>query len=208
MAASVHMQSTVHDSERSPSFMATSPLFFPASDLRFGSALNGQIETLTEDINKSITGQCLLNSVGESETGQWLNENSVLLLSGFDSISHTLSQLSNSLDTALQNLGESEKGKVLNEDSMHLLIEFDYISDNLYQLSYNLDNALKGARDLAKPPPTLAQLLVRNMRRSEGLKQNEEHKQESKKGLKRKYDPDVCSNNQLDDSHLKKKQQS
>ncbi|XP_021911222.1 uncharacterized protein LOC110825061 isoform X2 [Carica papaya] len=167
MAASVHMQSTVHDSERSPSFMATSPLFFPASDLRFGSALNGQIETLTEDINKSITGQCLLNSVGESETGQWLNENSVLLLSGFDSISHTLSQLSNSLDTALQ-----------------------------------------GARDLAKPPPTLAQLLVRNMRRSEGLKQNEEHKQESKKGLKRKYDPDVCSNNQLDDSHLKKKQQS
>lgn len=98
----MHMQSTVHDSERSPSFMATSPLFFPASDLRFGSALNGQIETLTEDINKSITGQCLLNSVGESETGQWLNENSVLLLSGFDSISHTLSQLSNSLDTALQ----------------------------------------------------------------------------------------------------------
>lgn len=150
--------------------MVTSPLFSPASDRRFWSALNGRVETLLQDRNKDVSGQIPPQDVGESGRGKRLKEDSMLLLRGFDSISQTLSQLSN-----------------------------------------NLDNALQGARNLAKPP-TLTEIFLSNLKNSEeegkheDLKQSQEEKQESQKSLKRKYDPEDCSDCQVDDSHTQKEE--
>ncbi|KAL4312585.1 hypothetical protein GQ457_01G053230 [Hibiscus cannabinus] len=127
---------------------SSSPLFSPASEKRFWSTLRGRVD----DRN---------NSRGESNRAKRLKEDSLLLLRGFDSISQTLSQLSN-----------------------------------------NLDNALQGARELAKPP-TLTDIFHSNLKNSEP-KEGLEVEEESKIGLKRKFDHSECSDD--NDSHKESKQ--
>lgn len=69
----------------------------------------------------------------------------------------------------------------------------------------------QGARNLAKPP-TLTEIFLSNLKNSEeegkheDLKQSQEEKQESQKSLKRKYDPEDCSDCQVDDSHTQKEE--
>ncbi|KAF2314879.1 hypothetical protein GH714_037036 [Hevea brasiliensis] len=89
-----------------------SPLFSPASDKRFWSTLRSRIDALLENRQCGVSiGQDQFNldtssatrvSVGESDRAKRMKEDSLLLLRGFDSIAHTLSQLSNNLDNALQ----------------------------------------------------------------------------------------------------------
>ncbi|KAE8720766.1 Detected protein of unknown function [Hibiscus syriacus] len=84
--------------ESNTSLMAysPSPLFSPASDKRFWSIIRGR-------------------NPRESNRDKRLKEDSLLLLRGFDSISHTLSQLSNNLDNALQGAKELSKPPTLTD---------------------------------------------------------------------------------------------
>ncbi|TXG63644.1 hypothetical protein EZV62_010638 [Acer yangbiense] len=114
MAASVDTQSPAHLDEDSTSFMgaSASPLYSPSSDKRLWSNLRGRIDSILEDRNSRVSdGQKQLDfdpslptreNVRKSDRAKRLKEDSLLLLKGFDSIAHTLSQLSNNLDNALQ----------------------------------------------------------------------------------------------------------
>ncbi|KAJ9188137.1 hypothetical protein P3X46_003527 [Hevea brasiliensis] len=113
MAASLdYSPSPTHLNKESTSLMFSSPLFSSASDKRFWSALRSRIDTLLEHRQGKVSiGQDQLNldpssatrvNVGESDRAKRMKEDSLLLLRGFDSIAHTLSQLSNNLDDALQ----------------------------------------------------------------------------------------------------------
>lgn len=80
----------------------------PSSDKRLWSSLRNRIDVLLEEksnTNKPISSSSPLiapKTVGESERAKRLKNDSMLLLRGFDSVSHTLSQLSSNLDNALQ----------------------------------------------------------------------------------------------------------
>ncbi|KAJ4849014.1 hypothetical protein Tsubulata_033344 [Turnera subulata] len=115
MAASVDSPSPIHlnkESTTSGAMMVSSPLFSPASDKRLWSALRSRIDTILESKqHKVAVGQDQLNlepsssshqTVGESDRAKRMKEDALLLLRGFDSIAHNLSQLSNNLDNALQ----------------------------------------------------------------------------------------------------------
>ncbi|KAK0582155.1 hypothetical protein LWI29_022143 [Acer saccharum] len=114
MAASVDTQSPAHLDEDSTSFMGAcaSPLYSPSSDKRLWSNLRGRIDSILEDRNSRVSdGQKQLDfdpslptreNARKSDRAKRLKEDSLLLLKGFDSIAHTLSQLSNNLDNALQ----------------------------------------------------------------------------------------------------------
>ncbi|KAK3193799.1 hypothetical protein Dsin_025109 [Dipteronia sinensis] len=114
MAASVDTQSPAHLDEDSTSFMGAcaSPLYSPSADKRLWSNLRGRIDSILEDRNRRVSdGQKQLDfdpslptreNVRKSDRAERLKEDSLLLLKGFDSIAHTLSQLSNNLDNALQ----------------------------------------------------------------------------------------------------------
>ncbi|XP_022758216.1 uncharacterized protein LOC111305192 isoform X2 [Durio zibethinus] len=110
MAASVDSPSPPLLTKESTSLMASSsPLFSPASDKRFWSILRTRVDALIDDRNAKIYAfQTQINS-GKSNRAKRLKEDSLLLLRGFDSISQTLSQLSNNLDNALQ--GDRELAK-------------------------------------------------------------------------------------------------
>ncbi|KAF2325183.1 hypothetical protein GH714_024976 [Hevea brasiliensis] len=114
MAASLDYSPSppTHINKESTSLMFSSPLFSSASDKRFWSALRSRIDTLLEHRQGKVSiGQDQVNldpssatrvNVGESDRAKRMKEDSLLLLRGFDSIAHTLSQLSNNLDDALQ----------------------------------------------------------------------------------------------------------
>ncbi|KAG5250601.1 Centrosomal protein [Salix suchowensis] len=113
MAASVDSPSpAAHLNKESTSLMVSSPLFSPASDKRFWSALRTRVGTLLENRQRSVSiSQDQLNldpsfcthvRVGEPDRSKRMKEDSLLLLRGFDSIAQNLSQLSNNLDNALQ----------------------------------------------------------------------------------------------------------
>lgn len=77
----------------------------PSSDKRLWSSLRNRIDVLLDEkSNKPIASSPLIapKTVGESERAKRLKNDSMLLLRGFDSVSHTLSQLSSNLDNALQ----------------------------------------------------------------------------------------------------------
>ncbi|XP_021653887.2 uncharacterized protein LOC110645149 [Hevea brasiliensis] len=112
MAASMDSPSPARLLKESTTLMISSPLFSPASDKRFWSTLRSRIDALLENRQCGVSiGQDQFNldtssatrvSVGESDRAKRMKEDSLLLLRGFDSIAHTLSQLSNNLDNALQ----------------------------------------------------------------------------------------------------------
>ncbi|KAI9180023.1 hypothetical protein LWI28_000394 [Acer negundo] len=127
MAASVDTQSPAHLDEDSTSFMGVcaSPLYSPSSDKRLWSNLRGRIDSILEDRNsRASDGQKQLDfdpslptrdNVRKSDRAKRLKEDSLLLLKGFDSIAHTLSQLSNNLDNALQGARGLAEPPTLNE---------------------------------------------------------------------------------------------
>ncbi|KAG4133122.1 hypothetical protein ERO13_D08G075800v2 [Gossypium hirsutum] len=155
---------------------SSSPLFIPASEKRFWSTLRSRVDALIGDRNAKIS---ILN-------------------------------VEPSFPTEI-NSRESNRAKRLKEDSMLLLRGFDSISQTLSQLSNNLDNALQGARELAKPP-TLTDLFHSKLKNSETKEEDPKQKgnqEESKIGLKRKFDYSECSDdNKGDDGSQKENEQS
>ncbi|EXB39372.1 hypothetical protein L484_025067 [Morus notabilis] len=122
MGASPEAPSPTHLYKESASFFMGSPLFSPSSDKRFWSTLRSRIDALLEDRNSEIpTGNfspsldCTLLNVGDSGRAKRLKEDALLLIRGFDSVAHTLSQLSNNLDTALQGANDLAKPPTLTE---------------------------------------------------------------------------------------------
>ncbi|KAK9206690.1 hypothetical protein WN943_016969 [Citrus x changshan-huyou] len=103
MAASVDtIESPSQVNREVTSFMGTSPLYSPSSDKRYWSNLRSRIDSILEDRDrKALNGQKRENKE-ESSRAKRLKEDSQLLLRGFDSVAHTLSQLYNNLDSALQ----------------------------------------------------------------------------------------------------------
>ncbi|XP_062144682.1 uncharacterized protein LOC133852032 isoform X2 [Alnus glutinosa] len=101
-----------------PSFMGSSPLFSPSSDKRFWSALRSRTDTLLENRQSSMPSEPSVPThliAGESDRAKRLKEDSLLLMRGFDSVSHTLSLLSNNLDNALQGARDLAKPPTLTE---------------------------------------------------------------------------------------------
>ncbi|CAB4291701.1 unnamed protein product [Prunus armeniaca] len=130
MGASVNTPSPTHLNHKATSlFMASSssssPLFSPSSDKRFWSSLRSRIDTLLDDPSSKIpTAQNPPNAdpsppvqmnVGGLKRAKATKEDSLLLMRGFDSIAHTLSQLSNTLETALQGANDLAKPPTLTE---------------------------------------------------------------------------------------------
>ncbi|XP_050237610.1 uncharacterized protein LOC126687206 [Mercurialis annua] len=107
MAASVESPSPspshMNKNKETTSLMGStsSPIFSPSSDKRFWSSLRSRIDTLLENRQCRVSSTTHV-SVGESDRAKRMKEDSLLLIRGFDSVAHTLSQLSNNLDNALQ----------------------------------------------------------------------------------------------------------
>ncbi|KAG5405164.1 hypothetical protein IGI04_011283 [Brassica rapa subsp. trilocularis] len=119
MAASVETPSPNHTNKESGSLIMVSESS-PSSDKRLWSSLRNRIDVLLDEKSKDhkpITSSPLVaqKSVGESERAKRLKSDSMLLLKGFDSVSHTLSQLSSNLDNALQGVRELAKPPTLSE---------------------------------------------------------------------------------------------
>ncbi|XVF72410.1 hypothetical protein PTKIN_Ptkin12aG0119400 [Pterospermum kingtungense] len=143
MAASVDTQSpsATHLTKEPTSLMASSsPLFSPASDKRFWSTLRSRVDALIDDRNAKISG--VHNNAGESSRGNRLKEDSLLLLRGFDSISQTLSQLSNNLDNALQGARELAKPPTLTDIFHSNLKNSEAKEEDLKQIRTEEDNSI------------------------------------------------------------------
>ncbi|KAK1261839.1 hypothetical protein QJS04_geneDACA001260 [Acorus gramineus] len=90
--------------------MASSPLISLSSDQRFWSALRGRVDSLLEHRNRvnPIEQQC----ARDSGLGKRLREDSALLIRGFDSITSSLSRLTNTLDSAAQGVNDLARSSV------------------------------------------------------------------------------------------------
>nr|GAU23354.1 hypothetical protein TSUD_334010 [Trifolium subterraneum] len=104
-----------------------SPQFSPSSDKRFWSTLRCRIDSLLDNRQPKVspphhpstsTEQTCLN-----ERGNRLKEDSLLLIRGFDSVSHTLSLLSNNLDNALQGARELGNAPTLTDIFKSTIVE-------------------------------------------------------------------------------------
>ncbi|KAG9128741.1 hypothetical protein Leryth_021465 [Lithospermum erythrorhizon] len=99
------MATSIESSSPSPlhkgpsTLMGTSPTFSPSSEKHFWSTLNNRVDKILENKKSSLQNQ--VNN-GASDRAKRIKEDSMLLLRGFDSVSHSLSQLSNNLENALQ----------------------------------------------------------------------------------------------------------
>ncbi|XP_030552775.1 uncharacterized protein LOC115756933 [Rhodamnia argentea] len=112
MAASVDSPPPSHINEgagfmgsASPPSLAASPLFSPSSDRRFWSSLRCRVDALLENRDRG--------AAGETERSERMKADSMLLLRGFDSVAHTLSQLSDNIDNALQGARDLAKPPTL-----------------------------------------------------------------------------------------------
>ncbi|XP_013626214.1 PREDICTED: unconventional myosin-X [Brassica oleracea var. oleracea] len=119
MAASVQTPSPNHTNKESGSLIMVSESS-PSSEKRLWSSLRNRIDVLLDEKSKDhklISNSPLVaqKTVGESERAKRLKNDSMLLLKGFDSVSHTLSQLSSNLDNALQGVRELAKPPTLSE---------------------------------------------------------------------------------------------
>ncbi|CAK7346599.1 unnamed protein product [Dovyalis caffra] len=179
MAASVESPSpAAHLNKESTSLIVSSPLYSPASDKRFWSALRSRTDKLLESRHRDVSiGQDQLNldpslstrvRVGESDRAKRMKEDSLLLLRGFDSIAQNLSQLSNNLGNALQGARHLAEPPTLRE-IFHSRLENSEIEQEVE-------------------------------------KQQNEEEEEKKKGLKRKFDPDDRLEDQGNDFHKENEQ--
>ncbi|XP_072986642.1 uncharacterized protein [Typha latifolia] len=88
--------------------MDSSPIISPSSDQKFWSKLRNRVEVILEERKPSKCGL-------ESERGKRLREDSLLLLRGLDSVSSSLSQLSETLTAAQEGANALAKPSVTNE---------------------------------------------------------------------------------------------
>jgi hypothetical protein len=109
MAASVETPSPNHTNNEgtrlnmvsATSFDSSSPSVSPSSDKRLWSNVRNRVDVLLEENSKNH--KPVTNTIAiESERSKRFKNDSMLLLKGFDSVSHTLSLLSSNLDNALQ----------------------------------------------------------------------------------------------------------
>ncbi|CAN8247983.1 unnamed protein product [Cochlearia groenlandica] len=135
MAASVETQSPNHTNKKGTSLnmvssstsLESSPCFSPSSDKRLWSNLRNRIDVLLEETNKDQKPPLITQTLHvETERSMRLKNDSSLLLKGFDSVSHTLSQLSSNLDNALQGVRELAKPPSLSE-ILHSTLKADHM---------------------------------------------------------------------------------
>ncbi|XP_030458510.1 uncharacterized protein LOC115679089 [Syzygium oleosum] len=86
--------------------LSASALFSPSSDKRFWSSLRCRVDAILADRDRGA-------AAGETGRGKGMKEDSLLLLRGFDSVAHTLSQLSDNIDNALQGARDLAKPPTL-----------------------------------------------------------------------------------------------
>ncbi|CAE6139555.1 unnamed protein product [Arabidopsis arenosa] len=123
MAASVETPSPNHTNYEgtslnmvsATSFDSSPSIISPSSDKRLWSNLRNRVDVLLEE-NSKYHKPIIANTIaGETERSKRFKNDSMLLLKGFDSVSHTLSQLSSNLDNALQGVRELAKPPSLSE---------------------------------------------------------------------------------------------
>ncbi|OIT34081.1 PREDICTED: uncharacterized protein LOC109205174 [Nicotiana attenuata] len=123
MTISVESSSPASLNKGSSSLMGSSPIYSPSSDKRFWSTLRSRIDTLLENrplIDFPLPAQ---KSDGAAEDkSKRMKEDAMLLLRGFDSVSYTLSELSNNLENALQGARDLAKPPTLT-DILHYTME-------------------------------------------------------------------------------------
>ncbi|CAI9107851.1 OLC1v1007321C1 [Oldenlandia corymbosa var. corymbosa] len=116
MATSVESSSSplaVSLGKESETLMGSPSQFSPSSDKRFWSNLRSRVDSLLE--NRKPTPFPNVQKEGANEGVKRLKEDSMLLLRGFDSVAHTLSQLSNNLENALQGATQLANAPTLTE---------------------------------------------------------------------------------------------
>ncbi|KAK4758669.1 hypothetical protein SAY87_019970 [Trapa incisa] len=96
---------------------SSSPLFNSPAEKRFWSTLQSRVDMLLETRDKIPTDPLppAQTNTGGSEPAKELKEDTVLLLRGFDSVAHTLTQLSANIDNALQGARDLAKPPTLTD---------------------------------------------------------------------------------------------
>lgn len=113
MTISVESSSPASLNKGSPSLMGSSPIYSPSSDKRFWSNLRSRVDTLLE--NRENCNPAQMQRDGVEDRSKRMKEDAMLLLRGFDSVSSTLSQLSDNLENALQGARNLAKPPTLTE---------------------------------------------------------------------------------------------
>ncbi|XP_050366085.1 uncharacterized protein LOC126784652 [Argentina anserina] len=157
MAASVDTPSPLQLNKDSSHFFSasdSSPHFTPSSDKRFWSSLQTRIDLILQDRNSRvpmaenlpIADPSLQMNAGEAKRGRGLKEDSMILMRGFDSIAHTLSQLSNTLDNALQGANDLAKPPTLTEIFHSQLSSSDRKEDGSEEQEHKVKEAHVGLK--------------------------------------------------------------
>ncbi|MCD7463490.1 hypothetical protein HAX54_050728 [Datura stramonium] len=120
MTISVESSSPASHNKGSPSLMGSSTICSPSSDKRFWSTLRSRVDTLLENRDFSFPAQ--KQSDGAEDRSKRMKEDAMLLLRGFDSVSCSLSQLSDNLENALQGARDLAKPPTLT-DILHCTME-------------------------------------------------------------------------------------
>ncbi|CAL5193645.1 unnamed protein product [Lathyrus oleraceus] len=106
---------------------SSSPQFSPSSDKRFWSTLRSRMDSLLDNpqpkFSDSHHASTSTHHIHLNERGNRLKEDSLLLIRGFDSVSHTLSLLSSNLDNALQSTRELGKPPTLTDMFQSKIVE-------------------------------------------------------------------------------------
>lgn len=100
--------------------MGSSPIYSPSSDKRFWSNLRSRVDTLLENRENHNPAQKQLD--GAEDRSKRMKEDAMLLLRGFDSVSSSLSLLSDNLENALQGARDLAKPPTLT-DILHCTME-------------------------------------------------------------------------------------
>ncbi|KAL6564349.1 hypothetical protein OROMI_015799 [Orobanche minor] len=180
MATTVESPSPASLYRGSPSSKCSSPqLFSPASDKHFWSTLRSRIDTLVENhkpLDQSLPPQVNPEAMDRRRRSK---EDSLLLLRGFDSVAQSLSQLSNSLENALQGARDLAKPPTLTE-IFHATLERSKTEENL----------------------------SKEENKDETKEEGEEGKDNEvdKRGLKRKLDTKECTEDQDEEASHKVKE--
>ncbi|XP_010321847.1 uncharacterized protein [Solanum lycopersicum] len=120
MTISVESSSPASLNKGSPSLMGSSPIYSPSSDKRFWSNLRSRVDTLLENRENHNPAQKQLD--GAEDRSKRMKEDAMLLLRGFDSVSSSLSLLSDNLENALQGARDLAKPPTLT-DILHCTME-------------------------------------------------------------------------------------
>ncbi|CAN4113654.1 unnamed protein product [Withania somnifera] len=112
MTITVESSSPASLNKVSPSLMGSSPINSPSSDKRFWCNLRSRVDTLLE--NRENCNPAQMHD-GVEDRSKRMKEDAMLLLRGFDSVSSTLSQLSDNLENALQGARNLAKPPTLTE---------------------------------------------------------------------------------------------